>query len=124
MSSELATVKNNGSSLQVASEFDESKIRVLKDQIAPKATDAELAYFIEVCRSTGLNPVTKQIYAIHRKVKGESKMTIQTSIDGYRAIADRTGDYAGSKTVWYDQEGREHAHWVFPGAPSAAKTTV
>lgn len=61
--------------------------------------DNEIAVFGYICKRTGLDPIMKQIYAIPRNTKqpdGSYKkvITAQTSIDGYRLIADRTGKYS------------------------------
>ena len=83
-SSQLAT--RNGSTSTPSIWTDEEKALV-KSQIAPGATDNELRLFQAQCQRTGLDPFSRQIYAIMRdqwdpnlrqKVK---KMTIQTSID-------------------------------------------
>lgn len=71
-------------------------------------TETELLFFLNVCKSSGLNPLTRQIYAIYRG----DKMTIQAGIDGLRAIAERSGKYAGSKEgeFEYEKEGDSHPH--------------
>lgn len=76
--------------------FNPSQLDLIKNQIAKGCTAAEIEYFIGVCGRTGLDPFQRQIYAIRRKEGNTEKMCIQTGIDGYRLIADRTDRYAGS----------------------------
>jgi phage recombination protein Bet len=80
--------------------FTDDQVSLIKRQIAPKATNDELKLFLYQASRTGLDPMNRQIYCIHRKSKDFNgnwvdKMTIQTSIDGFRVIAERSGDYAG-----------------------------
>lgn len=60
----------------------------------------EIKIFGHVCKHTKLDPFLKQIYPV---IRG-GKMTIQTAIDGYRAIAERTGRYSPGRepTFRYD----------------------
>lgn len=93
--------------------FNEDQIKLIKSQIAPKATDSELQLFLYQAKRTGLDPLTRQIYAIHRACKENvngawvwvNKMSIQTSIDGFRVIAERSGDYAGQDEPIFTEEG-------------------
>lgn len=55
-------------------------------------TTAEMQLFAMVAHHTGLDPFTKQIYAIKRG----GKVMHQTGIDGYRSTAERTKEYRGS----------------------------
>lgn len=81
--------------------FNEEQINLIKSQIAKDCNNNELELFLYQCRQTGLNPLTRQIYAIKRA----GKMTIQTSIDGFRVIAERSGNYAGQdEPLWEDDE--------------------
>jgi phage recombination protein Bet len=76
--------------------FNDDQVALIKRQIAPKATDDELKLFLYQAARTGLDPLTRQIYCIHRYDKNQGqKMTIQTSIDGFRVVAERSGDYGG-----------------------------
>lgn len=92
--------------------FDESQIQLIKTQIAPDATKDELGLFLYQAKRTGLDPLTRQIYCIHRNTKDAKgnwvkKMTIQTSIDGFRVIAERSGDYAGQdEPIFNEQDGK------------------
>lgn len=72
-------------------DFSDDQINLIKNQVAKGASDNELKLFLYQCKRTGLDPLTRQIYFMKRG----DKMTIQTSIDGFRVIAERSGDYAG-----------------------------
>ncbi len=96
--------------------FNARQIDLIRTQIAPGCSPDELALFLEVCRSTGLNPLMRQIYAIKRKSGDDSRMTIQTGIDGYRLLAARTGALAGIDDAEFDTETGEH--------PATARVTV
>ncbi|SRR6266480_1790826 len=90
----------------------EEKIELIKRTACKGASDDELQLFLHVCSKSGLDPFIKQIYSIPREVQIEGKRTIQrtiqTSIDGLRLIADRTGKYApGQKPTYiYDDNKR------------------
>lgn len=89
-------------------EFSEDQVSLIKKQIAPKATDDELKLFLYQAKRTGLDPLTRQIYCIHRydKTLGQ-KMTVQSSIDGFRVVAERSGDYGGQdEPEFIESEGK------------------
>jgi phage recombination protein Bet len=109
-----------------AGTFSREQMELLKRTVAAGTSDDEFALFAEVCRSTGLNPFQRQIYAIMRQVSvkddrgnwsKQNRMTIQTGIDGYRLIAARTGLHAGTSDAEYGPESDK-------GWPQWARVTV
>lgn len=80
--------------------FSLEKIKTIKSLLGGDLTESELSIFLYNCQRFSLDPIAKQIYAIKRN----GRMTIQTGIDGFRAIADRTGKYAPGKATHYQIE--------------------
>lgn len=78
-------------------EFTEEQRRIIRDSYANGASDAEFAILMEIARARRLNPLLRQIHFVHRwdGEKGRQVWSAQVSIDGLRAIAERTGLYAG-----------------------------
>jgi phage recombination protein Bet len=69
------------------------RLTPLKDALGlDKLTVPEMQLFAMVAAHTGLDPFTRQIYAIKRG----GKVTHQTGIDGYRSSAERTQQYRGT----------------------------
>lgn len=85
-------------------EFDDSKLTLIKNTIAKGCTNDELSLFLHTCKRLGLDPLLKQVYCVKRG----GSMTIQTGIDGYRLIAERSGKYMPGRepTYTYDKDGR------------------
>ena len=79
------------------------QVDLIKHTVAVGATDNELKLFLYQANKRGLDPLTRQIYFIKRKQynpdteKYEEIGTIQTGIDGFRVVADRTGKLSGIK---------------------------
>lgn len=83
---------------------------LIKDMYFKGSSDQEFLMFMHVCKKTGLDPAMRQIFPVKRwdsKMKKET-MTVQTGIDGYRLIAERTGRYAPGRepTYQYDNNGK------------------
>lgn len=80
--------------------LDHDRLALLKRTLASNLSDDEFTIFAARCNQARLDPFANQIHAVVRK----GKMTIQTGIDGFRLIADRTGNYAGSEEPSYEGE--------------------
>lgn len=90
--------------------FSDRDIALVKNTVGADLTPHEFDHFMHMCEKWRLDPMRRQIYAMvfKRKKKdratGELKdvrsVTYVTGIDGYRAIADRTGCYRpGNRSV-------------------------
>lgn len=135
--------KGNGSALVKAApsyidaakaHFGEERFALLRDTIGRDLTAPELAMFLDVAMSKKLDPFARQIHAVKRKRRTklpsgqwveEWVMTIQTGIDGFRVIAQRTGVYAGQRgPFWCGDDGVWTDVWLRKQPPRAAKVEV
>lgn len=96
----------------VKKDFTAEQIDLITKTVAPGLTKPELQLYLYQAAKTGLDPLARQIHAVKRS----NRVTIQTSIDGYRLIADRTGKYAGNDDPVYQGDNN--------GFPIAATVTV
>ena len=74
MTKELTTTQSNPIEMLAA----------LRNTVAPGLTDAEFALFAEIVKTTGLNPVTKEVWAI----KAGGRLQLMTGINGFLRIAN------------------------------------
>jgi phage recombination protein Bet len=101
--------------------YNQDQIDLIKRTVAVGASNDELKLFLYQCQRTGLDALSRQIYAIKRA----GKMTIQTAIDGFRLIAQRSNEYRGqSGPFWCGEDGVWKDVWIDANAPTAAKVGV
>ncbi len=106
---------------RIQPQFSGEELDVIRRTVAAKTSKDQFALFIQVCKYSGLNPFARQIYAV---VRG-SEMTVQTGIDGYRILAERSGKYAGQiGPEWCGEDGEWKDVWLSSKPPAAARIGV
>lgn len=88
------------------------QIELLKRTVAKGATDDELRLFIQVCKGANLNPFLKQVHLVKRwdSKSGQEVGAIQVGIDGFRAVAESSGQYAGNDDPTFESEKEIELH--------------
>lgn len=119
MTSALATQAN---ALASVGQWSPEQIQVIKDTVAKGATNTELALFLAISGRAGLDPFTKQVHFVKY---GNNPGTVVTGIDGYRLIAQRSGEYEGQTPAqWCGPDGVWVDVWLSDAAPFAARVGV
>ncbi|MFJ3029855.1 RecT family recombinase [Curtobacterium sp. NPDC087080] len=92
---------------------------------APRAV---VEKFLALSRQSGLNPLSNQIWCIGRLSKGRVEWAVQTGIDGFRLVADRSENYAGQDAAEWMTDSGEWVDAFIPklhgGHPLAARVRV
>ncbi len=81
----------------------------------------DMRVFVAICKHTQLDPFRREIYAW----KQDGKLTIHLAINGWRAIAARSGEYVGQVgPYWCGEDGVWKDVWLAKEPPAAAKVGV
>jgi phage recombination protein Bet len=109
----------------IRQQFDNEQLALIQATVAKGTTPEEFRLFVEVCKYHRLNPFARQIYAVVRNGKSGRQLTIQTSIEGYRLLAERSGKYAGQLgPQWAGKDGEWRDVWLEDSPPVAARVGV
>lgn len=113
----------------MSKELSQDQITLIKNNFCKGASENEANLFIEQVKRTGLDPTARQVYLQKRSIKNKDgsytdKYNIEVSIDGFRVIAQRSGQYAGQVgPMWHDGKTWLDV-WLKPEPPKAAKVGV
>jgi phage recombination protein Bet len=111
-----------GQALVQTNGFTSDQEALLRRTIAKDGNADDFKLFAQVCRRTGLDPFSRQIYLLKT---GDNRVTVQVSIDGFRLVAERTGKYAGQLgPVWCGPDGEWRDVWLADEPPAAARVGV
>lgn len=107
--------------------FTPDQERMILSSFLGGASKQEASVLMEVARVRRLNPLLRQIHFVKRwdSQKREEVWSYQTSIDGLRAVAERTGRYQGqTKAEWCGKDGVWRDVWLADEPPAAARVGV
>ena len=74
--------------------YNPRDLALIRRTVASDTTDDEFALFIHWARSLRLDPLRRQVHAFvfHKHDPKKRRLSLVTSIEGFRAIAARTGN--------------------------------
>lgn len=114
----------NATSLEITSAqtfWTDGQLSALRQLGLANAPMGDLQVFFHQAKKTGLDPFARQIYMIERG----GRFGIQSSIDGLRIVAQRSGEYAGQAgPYWCGKDGVWKDVWLESIPPVAAKVGV
>jgi phage recombination protein Bet len=113
----------------------EEDIALLKQTHCLGWSEQNVALFVHQCNRSGLDPLSRQIYGQLRwdknmldakgKKVGGLRLTVVTSIDGFRLVANRSGEYEGQQgPYWCGADAVWKDVWLPKTYPAAAKVGV
>lgn len=91
---QLEKVAFSYDNLSAMTGYQQELISVLHRTVAKNTSNAELAYFLNVCKSVGLNPINKEIWC-YKNNKGD--LLVFTGRDGFLKKNKENPNYLGMK---------------------------
>lgn len=94
-------------------EFSAEQLKIIRDSFLNGASPNEAAVLLELARVRRLNPITRQIHFVKRNQwdaearASREVWSAQVGIDGFRAIAERTGLYDGQDEPEFEYDGKQ-----------------
>ena len=94
-------------------------LKTLKETVYPDASNDEVKMVYSYCKALGLDPMTKPVHLVPMPKRVNGQFVYQTcvmpSINLYRTIAHRSGNYAGKSEPEFGPEiktqGIKHPEW-------------
>ena len=127
MSEALQVFPATNTALVAQQHLTKDQVALLKRTFCKGATDDELALFTGFCDSKQLSPLSGQVHAVFRydRDAGRKVMSIQTGIDGFRIMAQRSPEWDGMDAVVFcGDDGKWTDIWLARTPPLAARATV
>jgi len=107
---------------------DTEKATIRRSCVPSDTTDDEFNLLIAYAERTGLDPITRQIYLPQARLSHGKRVPPkpQATIDGFRVVAERSGQYAGQVgPEWCGEDGAWKDIWTNKNAmPYAARVGV
>lgn len=121
------------SALTIAGEsqlaIPDERLELLRHTYGQGCSPAEFDLFVAAARRLGLDPFARQITLTPRRKKQGNQwvdvMEPVVTIDGFRAVAERSGGYEGQTPAeWCGPDGRWVDVWLHDEPPAAARVGV
>lgn len=113
--------------LPYLAKYNDAQLTLIRASCAAGAGDIDFAMFMCTADRLGLDPFANQIWLAARwDVRAQRDVYYPlVKIDGFRSIADRTGECDGQDgPYWCGPDGVWKDVWLFDNAPTAAKVIV
>jgi phage recombination protein Bet len=122
------TLKETSMAENQTLEFTPLQMDLIRKTLCPHGiSDSDFQLFIETAKRKRLDPFSRQIYVATRRTKNNDgtwniRHVPEATIDGFRAIAQRTGEYQGQTgPYWCGKDGVWKDVWTADEPPAAAK---